>query len=183
MSRVGKQPIDIPQGVDVQIEGRTVTTKGPKGELSKTFRGEFSIEKKDNQIIVTPAKDADSKEVKSMWGLTRSLIANMIQGVAEGYGKKLELEGIGFRAVVEGDTLVLNIGFSHPVKIKTLEGVQLQVDKNVISVSGIDKEKVGELAAQIRASKPAEPYKGKGFKYEGEVIRRKLGKKAVGTTG
>ena len=179
MSRIGKQPIDIPNGVDVKIEEQTVTVKGPKGELSGRFRDEINIEKTENQIIVIPRNEISSKESRALWGVTRSLIANMVEGVVEGYEKKLEIEGIGYRAEVQGDTLVLNVGFSHPIQIRGAEDITFSVDKNVITVSGIDKQKVGEFAAQIRSSKPVEPYKGKGIRYVGEIVRRKLGKKAV----
>ncbi|MCH7605047.1 50S ribosomal protein L6 [Patescibacteria group bacterium] len=181
MSRVGKQPVDIPNGVDVKIEGQTVSVKGPKGELSRQFRDELNIEKTENQVIVTLRKETFSKESQALWGVTRSLIANMIEGVIEGYEKKLEIEGVGYKAAVEGDTLVLNLGFSHPIHIKRSEDIVFSVEKNVITVSGIDKQKVGEFAAQIRSSRPVEPYKGKGIRYEGEVVRRKLGKRAATT--
>ena len=173
MSRVGKQPIEILKGVEVKIEGQTITVKGPKGELLRDFRSEVQVEQKENELIV-------SSNDSALWGTTRSNIANMVRGVVEGYEKKLELEGIGYRAAIEGDTVVLNVGFSHTVQIKIPDGLNCAVDKNKIVVSGINKEKVGELAAKIRKVKPAEPYKGKGFRYEGEIVRRKLGKRAVG---
>ena len=173
MSRVGKQPIEILKGVEIKIEGQTITVKGPKGELLRDFRSEVQVEQKENELIV-------SSNDSALWGTTRSNIANMVRGVVEGYEKKLELEGIGYRAAIEGDTVVLNVGFSHTVQIKIPDGLNCAVDKNTITVSGINKEKVGELAAKIRKVKPAEPYKGKGFRYEGEVVRRKLGKRAVG---
>ncbi|MCH8986887.1 50S ribosomal protein L6 [Patescibacteria group bacterium] len=173
MSRVGKQPIEILKGVEVKIEGQTIAVKGPKGELLRDFHSEVQVEQKENELIV-------SSNDSALWGTTRSNIANMVHGVVEGYEKKLELEGIGYRAAIEGDTVVLNVGFSHTVQIKIPEGLSCTVDKNTVVVSGINKEKVGELAAKIRKVKPAEPYKGKGFRYEGEVVRRKLGKRAVG---
>jgi len=173
MSRVGKQPIEILKGVEVRIEGQTITVKGPKGELSRDFHSEVNVEQKENELVI-------SSDNPAMWGTTRSNIANMVQGVVEGYEKKLELEGVGYRAAIEGDNVVLNVGFSHTVQIKIPEDLSCSVDKNTIVVSGINKEKVGELAAKIRKVKPAEPYKGKGFKYEGEIVRRKLGKRAVG---
>ena len=173
MSRIGKQPIEILKGVDIKIEGQTVSVKGPKGELSRVVHDEVNVEQKENEVIVFSNNSA-------LWGTTRSNIANMVHGVVDGYEKKLELEGIGYRVAVEGDNVVLNVGFSHTVEIKIPEGLSCMVDKNTIVVSGINKERVGELAAKIRKAKPAEPYKGKGFRYEGEVIRRKLGKRAVG---
>ena len=173
MSRIGKQPIEILKGVDIKIEGQTVSVKGPKGELSRVVHDEVNVEQKENEVIVSSNNSA-------LWGTTRSNIANMVHGVVDGYEKKLELEGIGYRVAVEGDNVVLNVGFSHTVEIKIPEGLSCMVDKNTIVVSGINKERVGELAAKIRKAKPAEPYKGKGFRYEGEVIRRKLGKRAVG---
>lgn len=173
MSRIGKQPIEILKGVEIKIEEQTVSVKGPKGELSRDFHNEVNVEQKENEVVVSSNNSA-------LWGTTRSNIANMVHGVVEGYEKKLELEGVGYRAAIEGDTVVLNVGFSHTVEIKIPEGLSCTVDKNTIVVSGINKEKVGELAAKIRKVKPAEPYKGKGFRYEGEIIRRKLGKRAVG---
>lgn len=173
MSRIGKQPIEILKGVDIKIEGQTVSVKGPKGELSRVVHDEVNVEQKENEVIVFSNNSA-------LWGTTRSNIANMVHGVVDGYEKKLELEGIGYRVAVEGDNVVLNVGFSHTVEIKIPEGLSCTVDKNTIVVSGINKERVGELAAKIRKAKPAEPYKGKGFRYEGEVIRRKLGKRAAG---
>ena len=181
MSRIGKKPIEIPQGVQVRIEGHRVMIKGPKGELSREFRNEMKIEKDDNHIVVSPQDN--SREAKALWGLTRTLLSNMVAGVSQGYEKKLEIEGIGYRASVEGDSLSLNVGYTHPVKIGAPERITFAVEKNLITVAGINKEDVGETAARIRAARPVEPYKGKGIKYQGEVIRRKLGKKAAGTTG
>lgn len=181
MSRVGKQPIEIPTGVTVQIEGQKVTVKGPKGELSRTFRNEIAITQQENQLVVTPKEETN--ESRALWGLSRTLLANMVQGVTAGYEKKLEIEGVGYRASLEGDSLALQLGFSHPVKVKKPEDMSISVEKNVITVGGIDKEQVGQFAAKIRKIKPPEPYKGKGIHYEGEVIRRKLGKKAVGAGG
>jgi len=181
MSRIGKKPIEIPQGVQVQIEGKRVVVKGPKGELSREFRDEIKIEKNENRILVSLKNN--SQKAKALWGLTRTLLSNMVAGVTEGYEKKLEIEGIGYRAAVEGDSLSLSVGYTHPVKIKAPDHITFSVDKNVITVGGINKEDVGETAARIRAARPVEPYKGKGIKYQGEVIRRKLGKKAATTAG
>jgi len=180
MSRIGKKPIEIPEVVEVKIEGQLVFIKGPKGELSQAIRPEIKVEVKESKILVSPQKE--TKETSAFWGMTRALLYNMVKGVMEGYEKKLEIEGVGYRASIEGDQLVLNIGFSHPVKIKQPAGIKFSVDKNVISVSGIDKGLVGEMAAEIRRVRPPEPYKGKGIRYAGEQVRRKLGKKAVATT-
>ena len=177
MSRVGKQPIEIPQGVEVTVEGALVKVKGPKGELERNIRPEIEAKVVDGQIEVTPKEDA--KKPGAMWGLTRSLIANMVQGVFEGYEKKLEIEGVGYKAEASGDAMTLNVGFSHPVVVKAPENVVFSVDKNIITISGPDKEKVGQFASSIKRVKPVEPYKGKGIKYEGETVRRKLGKRAA----
>ena len=177
MSRIGKKPIEIPAGVLVQIEGQKVTVQGPKGELSRDFRSEISLAQSENNVVV--GVRSDSKLARSLWGLTRTLISNMIQGVTKGYEKRLEIEGVGYRAELQGDTLVLSLGFSHPIKMKTPEHVTVALDKSVIIITGIDKEEVGQFAAKIRKARPPEPYKGKGIHYEGEIIRRKLGKKAA----
>lgn len=179
MSRVGKKPILIPAGVDVKIEGQKVTVKGPKGEISREFRPELEIVLEDKNLLVKIKKE--TKQVQALWGLTRALLANLVKGVTDGYEKKLEIEGVGYKANVEGDQLVLNVGFSHLVKVKTPEGIKFLVEKNIITVSGINKELVGQITATIRAVRPPEPYKGKGIRYLGEHIRRKLGKKAVAT--
>lgn len=180
MSRIGKKPILIPESVDIKIEGGKVSVKGPKGEISKEFRPEIKVEVKNDKILVYP-KQEGLKETKALWGLTRMLIANMVEGVTAGFEKKLEIEGIGFKAEVSGEEIVLYVGFSHPVKLKIPQGIKVSVDKNIISVAGIDKELVGQFAAVIRKVKRAEPYKGKGIKYVGEIIRRKVGKKVVTT--
>lgn len=177
MSRIGKKSIPILQGVTVTVIGNSIMVKGPKGELSRAFHPYIKVEVHGQELIVSPA--SSSKKVSALWGLTRSLLANMVEGVTSGFQKKLEFEGIGFRASLEGDTLVMQLGFSHPVRFKTPEGIKLAVEKNVITVSGIDKESVGNTAASIRALKKPEPYKGKGIRYQGEVIRRKAGKKAI----
>ncbi len=177
MSRIGKKPISMPEGVTANIAGNVFSVKGPKGELKRVLHLDLGVEIKDKEIVVVLVKK--TKKSPALWGLFRSLIANMVEGVAKGFEKKLEFEGIGYRVVLEGDTLVLQLGFSHPVRFKAPAGIQLFVEKNVIRISGIDKELVGETAACIRALKPPEPYKGKGIRYQGEVIRRKAGKKAV----
>lgn len=180
MSRLGKKPITIPEGVEVKLEGQKVMVRGPQGELSKEIHPEVGIEIKDNQLSVLPS--AETKRTGALWGLTRALIFNMVKGVTEGFEKKLEIEGLGFKAALEGQNLVLSAGFSHPVKITAPQGIKFSVDKNIITVSGIDKELVGQTAADIINVKKPEPYKGKGIRYMGEQIRRKVGKKAVATT-
>ena len=177
MSRIGKKPIEIPAGVLVKIDGQRVSVQGPKGELSRDFRPEVSLEQKESTFIV--GLRSDSKLGRSLWGLTRTLISNMIQGVTQGYEKRLEIEGVGYRAELQGDSLKLSLGFSHPVQMKTPEHMAVALDKNTIIITGIDKEQVGQFAAKIRKVRPPEPYKGKGIHYMGEVIRRKLGKKAA----
>lgn len=181
MSRIGKKPILIPEDVEVKIEGQKVIVKGPKGELAKEIRPEIKVEVKENKIFVLP--QIESKKTKALWGLTRTLIANMVKGVTEGFEKKLEIEGLGFKAQLAGDILELFVGFSHPIKIKAPENIKFSVEKNIITVSGLDIEKVSQTAAKIRKVKPPEPYKGKGIKYLGEVVRRKVGKKIVTTAG
>jgi len=181
MSRIGRKQIDIPSGVEVNIEKNSVTVKGPKGELSRDFRSEIKIEK--NESILTLSPEDTSQSSKALWGLSRTLLFNMIQGVTEGYEKKLEIQGVGYRAAAEGDSIVMNLGYSNPVSLKTPEHMSVSVENNIVTVAGIDKEQVGQFAAKIKSARPVEPYKGKGIRYEGEVVRRKLGKKAVGTTG
>ena len=181
MSRIGKKPIEIPEGVEVKIEQDKVTIKGSKGEISQEIRPEIKVEIKDKEIHVFPKQGdlGDPNKVKAFWGLTRALLANMVQGVTAGYEKKLEIQGLGYKASLEGKDLVLNIGFSHPVKLEAPQGVEFSVEKNIITVSGIDKELVGRAAAIIRKVRPPEPYKGKGIRYFGEVVRKKAGKKVV----
>lgn len=182
MSRVGKKPILIPGDVEVKIDGQKVIVRGLKGELELKIRPEIKVEARAGQIFVAPQIKIETKQTGAFWGLTRALLQNMILGVSLGYEKKLEIEGVGYRANLEGQDLVLNIGFTHPVKIKAPSGIKFSVDKNIIAVSGIDKGLVGEIAAKIRKAREPEPYKGKGIRYLGEQIRRKVGKKAVATT-
>ena len=176
MSRIGRMPIAIPAGVTVDIaENNKVTVKGPKGELSRSLAPEMDIKMEDGHVVVT--RPNDLKRMKSLHGLTRTLINNMVIGVTEGYSKKLEVNGVGYRAQKQGKTLVLSLGYSHPVEMPDPEGITTTLDgQNVIIVSGIDKEKVGQHAAEIRDKRRPEPYKGKGIKYADEVIRRKVGK-------
>jgi len=178
MSRIGKKPIEIPQGVKTEITEKEIKVSGPKGELKQVIHPEIKVESKDGKILVSPKTEL-SKKGRGLWGLYRALISNMVTGVSKGFEKKLEIEGVGFKANVEQDTLVLNLGFTNPVKIKKIDGVNFSVEKNVIIVSGPDKERVGHIAALIRKQKKAEPYKGKGIKYQGEKVRRKEGKKVV----
>ena len=182
MSRIGKKPILIPEGVEVKIEGTKVTVKGPKGEISKEIRPEIKIEVKDKNILVSCGEEPP-KQVKALWGLSRALIANMVEGVTVGFEKKLEIQGVGFKAALEGEEIILNVGYTHPVKLKIPQDIKTSVEKNIIIVSGIRKEVVGQFSANIRRVKPPEPYKGKGIRYVGEVVKRKLGKKAATTAG
>lgn len=177
MSKIGKQLIDIPAGVTVEIDGRLIIVKGPKGELKKKLPKEIKADVKEQKIIVSPA--SITKKTNALWGLTRAIIFNLVKGVNEGFEKQLEVEGVGYRAALQGNKLILSLGFSHPVEIEAPEGISFKVEKNIITISGIDKKLVGQIAADIRAKRKPEPYKGKGIRYVGEVIRRKAGKKAV----
>ncbi|AZU59925.1 50S ribosomal protein L6 [Neobacillus mesonae] len=175
MSRVGKKPIEIPTGVTVTVNNHAVTVKGPKGELSRSFNPDITINVEENVVTVT--RPSDSKEHRTLHGTTRALLANMVEGVSKGFEKNLELIGVGYRAQKQGKKLVLNVGYSHPVEIEAEEGIEIEVPANTkISVKGTDKERVGALAANIRQVRPPEPYKGKGIRYEGEFVRRKEGK-------
>jgi len=176
MSRIGKNPVEVPSGVTVDIAGQLVTAKGKLGELSTTLVDEIEISQEENLISVTP-KD-DSIRARKMWGTTRSMINNLVMGVSEGFTKELEISGVGYRAQVQGKELVLQLGFSHDVKHLIPEGIEIKcADQTHISVSGTDKQKVGQTAAEIRSYRPPEPYKGKGVRYAGEYIIRKEGKK------
>ena len=177
MSRIGKNPIPIPDGVSFQIAPELVTVKGPKGELSERVSRDMKIEEKDGQITVE--RPSDRGEHRSIHGLTRTLLANMVQGVTEGFEKRLEIQGVGYRAALKGKDLELAVGYSHPVLINAPDGVEFEVPQptNVI-VRGISKQQVGQAAAVIRKQRPPEPYKGKGIRYEGEHVVRKVGKRA-----
>ena len=176
MSRIGRLPIDIPAGVEIKIEeNNKVTVKGPKGQLVKELPVEMTIKNENNQLIVE--RPNDLKRMKALHGLTRSLLNNMVVGVTEGYKKVLEINGVGYRGAKQGKKLTLSLGYSHPVEMEDPDGIEVTMDgQNLIIVSGIDKEKVGQYAAEIRAKRGPEPYKGKGIKYQDEVIRRKVGK-------
>ena len=175
MSRIGRHPVEVPAGVEVKIaENNVVTVKGPKGTLEKALPTEMSITMEDGHVVVT--RPNDLKKMKSLHGLTRTLIQNMVTGVSQGYEKTLEVNGVGDRAQKQGKKLVLSLGYSHPVEMEDPEGLESAVDGNKIVVKGIDKEKVGQYAAEIRDKRRPEPYKGKGIKYADEVIRRKVGK-------
>ncbi|WP_223595847.1 50S ribosomal protein L6 [Neobacillus bataviensis] len=175
MSRVGKKPIEIPAGVTVTLNNNTVTVKGPKGELTRTFNPEIAITVEEN--IITVARPSDVKEIRALHGTTRAVIANMVEGVSKGFERGLELIGVGYRAQKQGTKLVLNVGYSHPVEMEPEKGLEIEVPTNTkIIVKGTDKERVGALAANIRGVRPPEPYKGKGIRYEGEFVRRKEGK-------
>lgn len=175
MSRIGKLPIAIPQGVDVKLEDNTLTVKGPKGQLSKEFHRDMIIKVQDQEIVVE--RPSDNKLHKSLHGLTRTLVSNMVEGVTKGFEKGLELVGVGYRASKSGKKLVLTVGYSHPVEMEPFEGLDIEVPQPTkVIIKGIDKEKVGAFAANVRSVREPEPYKGKGIKYENEHIRRKVGK-------
>ncbi|MFL6479377.1 MAG: 50S ribosomal protein L6 [Bacillales bacterium] len=175
MSRVGKKPIVIPAGVTVTLNNSTATVKGPKGELTRTFHPDITINVEENLVTIT--RPSDVKEHRALHGTTRAVLANMIEGVSTGFTRGLELIGVGYRAQKQGTKLVLNVGYSHPVEIEPEEGLEIEVPANTkIIIKGTDKERVGALAANIRGVRPPEPYKGKGIRYEGEFVRRKEGK-------
>lgn len=175
MSRIGRLPVEIPAGVEIKLaENNFITVKGPKGTLERTLVPEMKVEVEGNQVVVT--RPSDLKKMKALHGLTRTLIFNMVEGVTKGYEKTLEINGVGYKANKQGNKLVLNLGYSHPVEMEDPEGIESKVDGNKVIVSGISKEKVGQYAAEIRFKRPPEPYKGKGVKYIDEIIRRKEGK-------
>lgn len=175
MSRIGKQPVPVPKGVTVNIDGQTVTVKGAKGELSRELPPEIAFVQEGEEIVVT--RRDESRNARQRHGLVRTLIANMVEGVSNGYEKKLEIQGVGYRASLQGQKLVMALGYSHPVEFDPPAGIQFAVEKNTnVTITGIDKEVVGNTAARVRAARPPEPYKGKGVRYAGEQIRRKAGK-------
>lgn len=181
MSRIGKKPVELTEGVSASREGRRLIVSGPKGELALELRPEVETAIEKNAIRIKPAMD--SRKTYAYWGLTRALVAAMVEGVSRGFEKRLEVEGIGYRVAASGSNLELALGFSHPVKVRAPKGITFKVEKNTIIVAGIDKELVGNVAAGIRKLRSPEPYKGKGIHYAGERIRRKVGKKAVSSGG
>ncbi|SIS61251.1 50S ribosomal protein L6 [Salimicrobium flavidum] len=177
MSRVGMLPIDIPEGVEITQDKNTVVVKGPKGELSRTISSEMTIKQEDNVLIVE--RPSDKQEHKALHGTTRSLVNSMVEGVSKGFEKALEIRGVGYRAQKQGEKVVVNAGYSHPIEIENREGIDIEIPTNTrIVIKGIDKELVGAVAANIRAIRPPEPYKGKGIRYENEPVRTKEGKSA-----
>lgn len=178
MSRIGKKVRKIPQGVNVEIKGGELVIKGPKGELRLKLHPRVTVSTADGQLTVSVISQENTKD-KALWGTFSSIIENMLEGVTVGFKKQLEINGVGYKATMKGANLVLEVGFSHPVELKPEAGIKFEVEKNVITVIGIDKQMVGEMAAQIRSTKKVEPYKGKGIKYVGEVVRRKAGKTAA----
>ncbi|HEY9714228.1 MAG TPA: 50S ribosomal protein L6 [Chroococcales cyanobacterium] len=177
MSRIGKAPIPVPSGVTVDVKGNEVSVKGPKGQLKLALRPEVSVKQEDGKLLV--GRVSDERNVRSLHGLSRTLVANMVKGVTDGFSRTLEVVGVGYRAQMEGRKLIMQLGYSHPVEVDPPQGLEIAVGKgNVITISGIDKQAVGDLAAFVRDRRPPEVYKGKGVKYQGEVIRRKAGKAA-----
>ena len=177
MSKIGKKPIQIPSGVDVKVDGSLLSVKGPKGELKRELPAGLQAKVENSQFTLRP--NSVTRESKTLWGLGSSMAKNMIKGVSDGFEKVLEFQGVGYKAAVKGNGLEMGLGFSHPVSFTAPEGITFKVDKNSITVQGIDKELVGKVAAEIRSFREPEPYKGSGIKYRGEVIVRKAGKKAV----
>ena len=175
MSRIGKKPIEIPAGVEIKIDGQKVTAKGPLGEETVDVRPEIAVKMEDNHIVLS--KVGTSRETDALYGLFRTLVANAVHGVKEGFVKNLEIQGVGYRAQMQGKKLVLSVGYSHPVEFEEIDGIKLGVEGNTkVSIEGINKEVVGQYAAKVRAVRPPEPYKGKGIRYVGEYVRRKEGK-------
>lgn len=179
MSRIGKQPITIPSGVTAAVEDTVLRVKGPKGNLDYDFGYDVLVEAKDGQLVVT--KRSRTQHAQALWGTTRAMISNMIEGVTSGFKKELELHGVGYKMALQGNKLVLNLGFSHPIEVQLPQGISASIEKNVLAIEGIDKQQVGQFAAEIRAYRKVEPYKGKGFRYLGEQFIKKEGKRAAGT--
>ncbi len=180
MSRIGKQPIILPSGVTLTVDGTVALVKGPKGELQQRVHPRVEITH-DGATVTLSVRNKDDRNDRALWGLTRMLIHNMVVGVSEGFSKALEVQGVGYRVQAQGNKLVLNLGFSHPVEFTLPAGIEAKVEKNILTLSGIDKQLLGETAARIRAFRPPEPYKGKGIRYVGEAVRRKSGKVVKGT--
>lgn len=183
MSRIGSQKIEIPADVEISIADGKITCKGPKGSLNFDFDQDIKVEAGEKEITLSIAKKDSEKNNSALWGTTRAIINNMVIGVKEGFEKKLEINGVGYNAQASGKKLTLNLGFSHPVEMEIPEGIEVKVDKNIITVSGIDKQAIGQFAARIREHRKPEPYKGKGIRYVDEYVRKKAGKKAVGAEG
>jgi len=181
MSRIGKQPILIPDKVEVEIQDNLVKTKGPLGELQLEIPRVLEIEKQDNQIVLKFKSKRSG--ASALWGLFRALVSNLVVGVSEGFKKELIIEGVGYRAELKDDNVVLNLGYSHPIVMQIPQGIKVEIDKSKITISGVDKQLVGQFAADIRSKRKPEPYKGKGIRYEDEHVRRKAGKRAVGGSG
>ncbi len=181
MSRIGKKPVIIPAGVTVDLAGETLKVKGPKGELMLTIHPKVMIDKTESEVVVS-VKRPDNKSERALWGLFRALISNMVTGVTTGFTKVLEINGVGYKAAVTGDKLVLTLGYSHPIEMPIPKGLEVKMEKNVMTITGNDRQALGQFAAVVRGQRKPEPYKGKGIKYSDEVIRRKAGKvvKAVG---
>lgn len=179
MSRIGKLPITIPSGVDVELNGSKITVKGPKGTMQREFSSLITIKKEENRIVIT--RDSEEKTIRALHGTTRAVLNNMVTGVSTGFERILEIEGVGYKADMDGKNLVLNVGYSHPVVVEPPSGIEFTVaEKNrQVVIKGMDKESLGQIAADIRKIRPPEPYKGKGIHYLGEVVRRKAGKKAA----
>ena len=178
MSKIGKKPIQVPKGVDISISNDLITVKGPKGTLKKNIPADVSIKVEGDVLTIIPT-DKNSRENRTVWGLARALVQNMIIGVTDGFEKVLEFQGVGYKANAKGNDLEMGLGFSHPVLIKGHDGISFKTEKNSIKIQGADKELIGKIAAEIRVLRPPEPYKGSGIRYAGEVIRRKAGKKAA----
>ena len=177
MPKIKQKTIEIPAGVEVKIDNKKVVIKGVKGELSYEIRPEIKVEQKENKILISP--QIDTKQTKAFFGLTIALLNNMLKGVVNGFQKQLEIQGVGYKAELQGKDIVMQIGFSHPVNIPAPENIEFSVEKNIITVTGFDKQLVGNTAAKIRKIRPPEPYKGKGIRWVGEIVRKKVGKKAV----
>jgi|SRR6185369_5369752 len=177
MSRIGKKPVAVPAGVEITLEKNVITVKGAKGVMTFAHRREVKITKGENELVVS--KLGETKQAQAIWGTTAKVIANMITGVTNGFQKQLELNGVGYRMNMAGKKISLALGFSHPVEMLIPEGLEAKIEGNILTVSGMDKQRVGEFTAVVRKLKPVEPYKGKGFRYVGEIVRRKEGKKAA----
>ena len=183
MSRIGRKPIEIPEGVKVAIDGQRIVVEGPKGKLGKEVHEDLVLSQEGGKLFLKPKQAHELlKSTKSVWGTFRQIVFNMIEGVTKGFEKKLEIEGVGYRATVAGDTFSAEVGYTNPSQLKIPQDLQVVVEKNVVSIKGKDKEMVGQFAAKIRALREVEPYKGKGIKYDTEVVKRKLGKRAATTT-